>query len=48
MFLSCDDCESEWIIMIRKALVCFLLCDYSSAQTDKVSTTKIAKQLSKF
>ena len=47
MFLSCDHCGDEWITMVHKALLCFsniLLCDYCSAQTDKVSTTKLAKR----
>ena len=44
---SCDYCGEEWITMVHKALLCFsniLLCDYCSAQTDKVSTTKIEKK----
>ena len=51
MFLSCDDCDKEWSIMIHKALVCFsniLLSEYCSVQTDKVSTAKIAREISKF
>ena len=37
--------------IVRKALSCFtniLLNDYSTAETEKVSTTKIARKLSKF
>ena len=48
--LSCDMCETEIIIMVRKALTCFtniLLNDYTTSQSDKVSTTKIAKNISK-
>ena len=51
MFLSFDDCDKEWSIMIHKALVCFsniLLSEYCSVQTDKVSTAKIAREISKF
>ena len=51
MCLSCDYCGEEWITMVHKVLVCFsniLLCDYCSAQTANVSTTKIAKKISKF
>ena len=43
-------CETEIIIMVRKALTCFnniLLNEYTIAQSDKVSTTKIAKKISK-
>ena len=43
-------CETEIIIMVRNALTCFtniLLNDYTIAQSDKVSTTKIAKKISK-
>ena len=39
-------CETEIIIMVRKALTCFniiLLNDYTIAQSDEVSTTKIDK-----
>ena len=50
ILLSCDMCETEIIIMVGKALTCFtniLLNDYTMAQSDKVSTTKIAKKKSK-
>ena len=49
--LSCDMCETEIIIMVRKTLTCFsniLLNDYTIAQSDKVSTTKIAKKYLNF
>ena len=42
LLFSCDMCETEIIIMVRKALTCFtniLLNDYNTAQSDKVSTT---------
>ena len=48
--LSCDMWETEIIIMVRKALTCFtniLFNDYTTSQSDKVSTTKIAKNISK-
>ena len=48
--LTCDMCETEIIIMVRKALTCFtniLFNDYTTSQSDKVSTTKIAKNISK-
>ena len=51
LLLSCDMCETEVIIMVRKALTCFtniLLNDYTMAQSDKVSTTKIAKKYLNF
>ena len=47
LLLSCDRCETEIIIIVMKALTCFtniLLYDYTIAQSDKVSTTKIAKK----
>ena len=50
LLLSCDMCETEIIIMARKALTCFtkiLLNNYITAQSNKVSTTKIAKKISK-
>ena len=51
LLLSRDMCETEIIIMVRKALTCFtniLLNDYTMAQSDKVSTTKIAKNIKTF
>ena len=51
LLLSCDMCETEIIIMVRKALTCFtniLLNDYTIAQSDKVSTTKIDKKYINF
>ena len=51
LLLSCDMCETEIIIMVRKALTCFtniLLNDYTIAQSDKVSTTKIDKKFINF
>ena len=48
LLLSCDMCKTEIIIMVRKALTCFtniLLNDYTIAQSDKVSTTKIVKNI---
>ena len=51
LLLSCDMCETEIIIIVRKAFTCFtniLLNDYTAAQSDKVSTTKIAKQYQNF
>ena len=39
-------CETEIIIMVRKALTCstnILLNDYTTAQSDKVSTPEIDK-----
>ena len=51
LLLSYDMCEIEIIIMVRKALTCFnsiLLNDYTIAQSDKVSTTKIAKKYLNF
>ena len=51
LLLSCDMCETEIIIMVRKALTCFtniLLNDHTIAQSDKVSTTKIAKKYLNF
>ena len=47
LLLSCDMCETEIIIMVRKSLTCFtniLLNDYTIGQSDKVSTTNIAKK----
>ena len=44
-------CETDIIIMVRKALTCFiniLLNEYTIAQSDEVSTTKIAKKYLKF
>ena len=49
VLLSCVMCETE--IIIKKALTCFtniLLNDYTIAQSDKVSTTKIAKKYLNF
>ena len=46
LLFSCDMCETEIIIIVRKAYTCFthiLLNDYTTAQRDKVSTTKIIK-----
>ena len=51
LLLSYDMCEPEIIIMVWKALTCFnniLLNHYTIAQSDKVSTTKIAKKYLKF
>ena len=51
LLLSCDMCETEIIIIVRKALTCFtniLLNDYITVQSDKVSTTKIGKNFSNF
>ena len=51
LLFSCDMCETEIIIMVRKALTCFtniLLIDYTIAQSDKVSTSKIAKNIYTF
>ena len=51
LLLSCDVCETEIITMVRKSLTCFtniLLNDYTTAQSDKVSTTKIAKKYQHF
>ena len=51
VLLSCDMCETEIIIMVRKTLTCFsniMLNDYTIAQSDKVSTTKIAKKYLNF
>ena len=50
LLLSCDMCETEIIIMVRKALTWFtniLLNDYTIAQSDKVSTTKFAIKIYK-
>ena len=50
LLLSCDMCETEIIIIVRKALTCFsniVLNDYTTAPSDKVSTTKIATKISK-
>ena len=44
-------CETKIIIMVRKALTCYtniLLKDYTIAQSDKVSTTKIVKEYLNF
>ena len=44
-------CETEIIIMVRKALTCFtniLLNDYTMAQSNKVSTAKIVKKYLNF
>ena len=46
LLFSCDMCETEIIIMVRKSLTCFtniLLNDYTTAE--KVSTTKIFKNI---
>ena len=50
LLFSCDMRETETIIIIRNALTCFtniLLNDFTTAQSDKVSTTKIAIKISK-
>ena len=47
LLLSCDICETEIIIIVKKALTCFtniLLNDYTTAQSYKMSTTNIAKK----
>ena len=47
LLLSCDTCEIEIITIIRKTLTCFtniLLNYYTTAQSDKVSATKIEKK----
>ena len=44
-------CETEIIIMVRKALTCFtniMLIDYTIAQSDKVSTPEIDKAYPNF
>ena len=51
VLLSCVMCETEIIIIVKKALTCFtniLLNDYTIALSDKVSTTKIAKNIKTF
>ena len=51
LLFSCDMCETEIIKIVRNALTCFtniMLNDYTTAQSDKVSTTKIAKQYLNF
>ena len=50
LLLSCDMCKTEIIIIIKKALTYFtsiMLNDYTTAQSDKALTTKIAKKISK-
>ena len=51
LLFSCDMCETDIIIMVRKALTCFtniLFNIYTTSQSDKVSTTKIAKKYLRF
>ena len=48
LLFSCDMCETEIIIMARKALTCctnILLNDYTIAQSDKVTTKNAKKYL---
>ena len=43
LLFSCDMCETERIIIVRKTFICFtniLLNDYTAAQSYKASTTK--------
>ena len=51
LLLSWDVSEIEIIIIVRKVITCFtniMLNDYTIAQSDKVSSTKTAKNIKHF